>query len=245
MRTAARPPALLLALALATAPALTWLAAGSAQAAGYRYWSFWQSGPGPSWAYATQGPSTARPADGEVNGYRFAVSTGSADAARPRRAPDFAKVCDGTPRTDGTKRVAVVVDFGTAADAPDGSATPPEPRAACARVRQDATSADALAAVAGPLRYNSQALLCGIAGYPRTGCGEQVSDAGSAPGTGATSGPDDDSSGSGSRSGKDGASGTDGASGDAGGPSLGLAAGLAAVLGLGAAAVVQARRRRR
>ncbi|MFI6102701.1 SCO2322 family protein [Streptomyces sp. NPDC051310] len=242
MRTAARPPALLLALALATTLALTWLAAGSAQAAGYRYWSFWQSGPGPSWAYATQGPSTARPADGEVNGYRFAVSTGSADAARPRRAPDFAAVCDGTPRTDGTKRVAVVIDFGTAADAPDGSATPPEPRTACARVRQDATSADALAAVAGPLRYNSQALLCAIGGYPRTGCGEQVSDAGP--------GPDDDSSGSGSRSGTDGNSGKDGASenggasGDGGGPSLGLAAGLAAVLGLGAAAVVQARRRR-
>ncbi|WP_107064590.1 SCO2322 family protein [Streptomyces sp. NRRL S-118] len=237
MRTAARLPVLLLALAL------TWLTTGSAQAAGYRYWSFWQSGPGPSWTYATQGPATARPADGEVNGYRFAVSADSADAAQPRRAPDFAAVCGGTPREDGTKRVAVVVDFGTAADAPDDAGTPPEPRAACARVRQDATSAEALAAVAEPLRYNSQALLCAIAGYPRTGCGEQVSDADPAPRTGASSGPGDDG-GSGPRSG-DGGSGSGSGSGNGGGPSLGLAAGLAAVLGLGAAAVVQARRRRR
>ncbi|MET9803986.1 SCO2322 family protein [Streptomyces sp. NPDC006368] len=203
--------------------ALTLLASGPAQATGYRYWSFWQSGPGPSWTYATQGPATARPVDGEVNGYRFAVSAGAGSpASQPRRAPDFAAICGTTPREDGTKRVAIVVDFGTAADAPEGSGAPPEQRGACARVPEAATSADALAAVAKPLRYNSQALLCAIAGYPRTGCGEQVADSDVVTAPAPPSAPAGDT-----------------------GPSLGLVAGAAAVLALGAAALWQASRRRR
>ncbi|MFJ6998059.1 hypothetical protein [Streptomyces sp. NPDC003090] len=48
------------------------LASGTAHAAGYRYWSFWEGGAGGTWAYATQGPATIRPADGAVHGYRFA-----------------------------------------------------------------------------------------------------------------------------------------------------------------------------
>lgn len=147
--------------------------AGTSQAAGYRYWSFWESDGG-KWTYATQGPATARPADGAVTGFRFSVSADSGDAARPRGAPDFEAVCGATPARDGRKRIAVVVDSGTRADAPDGE-NPPALRAECARVGEDATSADALAAVAKPLRYNSEALLCAISGYPASGCGEQVS----------------------------------------------------------------------
>ncbi|MYZ41290.1 hypothetical protein GT002_40835, partial [Streptomyces sp. SID4917] len=49
-------------------------------------------------------------------------------------------------------------------------------RAECALLGEDATAAEALAAVAKPLRYNSEALLCAISGYPATGCGEQVTD---------------------------------------------------------------------
>ncbi|MFE4366836.1 SCO2322 family protein [Streptomyces sp. NPDC056835] len=146
--------------------------AGTSQAAGYRYWSFWESD-GATWTYATQGPATARPADGAVNGFRFAVSADSGDADRPRETPDFAAVCGATPARDGHKRIAVVIDSGTDADAPGGE-KPPALRAQCARVGEDATSAEALAAVAKPLRYNSEALLCAIAGYPASGCGEQV-----------------------------------------------------------------------
>uniref|UniRef100_A0AAU2VVX2 SCO2322 family protein n=1 Tax=Streptomyces sp. NBC_00008 TaxID=2903610 RepID=A0AAU2VVX2_9ACTN len=210
------------------------LGTGTAQAAGYRYWSFWE-GSGSGWAYATQGPSLVRPDDGSVQGFRFAVSADSQDAAKPRRSPDFAKICADTPAKDGTKRVALVIDAGTAADAPQGE-TPPPPRTACARVPKDASSAEALASVAKPLRYGSDALLCAISGYPVAGCGEQVS------GTTGTESGRATASASAPRSASASASGSGGSGG--GGPSAGVLFGVGAVLLLGIAAVAQARRRR-
>ncbi|MFI1468937.1 SCO2322 family protein [Streptomyces wuyuanensis] len=204
--------------------------AGQAQAAGYRYWSFWQSGAS-AWGYATQGPTTARPADGSVDGYRFSVSADSQDSAKPRTAPSFAELCADTPAKPGTKRVGVVIDFGTEADAPSGEKPPSAPVSACAAVPSDASSAEALAAVAKPLRYNSDALLCAISGYPRTGCGEQVAAGDPAPAVSGTSSPS---------AGK--TAGTAGRAADEG-PSLGLFAGVAAVLALGGAAFWQSRRR--
>ncbi|MGW2324256.1 SCO2322 family protein [Streptomyces sp. NPDC001700] len=149
--------------------------AAPAHAEGYRYWSFWQrGGDGGGWTYASEGPSAARPGDGDMIGFRFAVSEDSRDAARPRGTARFGTVCTAdTPAKSGTKRIAVVLDFGTPQDAPDGR-TPPKPRTACARVGEDATAGEALATVAKPLRYNSSALLCAIAGYPKSGCGEAV-----------------------------------------------------------------------
>lgn len=97
-----------------------------------------------------------------MEGWRFGVSPDADSAARPRGTARFAAVCEGTPARPGTKRVALLLDFGTAADAP---AT----RTACARVPADATSADALAAVAPPLRYNSAGLVCAIMRLPRQG----------------------------------------------------------------------------
>ncbi|MFI7399636.1 SCO2322 family protein [Streptomyces sp. NPDC049541] len=190
---------------------------GQAQAAGYRYWSFWDYDAG-HWTYATRGPATARPSDGAVQGFRFSVSEDSGDSAKPRGAVSFPAICARTPAQEGKKRVALVLDFGTAADAPSGE-TPPARRTVCARVSADGTTADALAAVAKPLRYDTNALLCAIAGYPEKGCGEQVS-AGRKPTVAAKNGQ------------------------GGGGPSVGLFAGAGAVALLGAAAVWQARRRR-
>ncbi|MET8565051.1 SCO2322 family protein [Streptomyces flaveolus] len=187
--------------------------AGPAGATGYRYWSFWEH-TGGHWTYATQGPAFVRPDDGTVQGFRFAVSADSADASRPRGTADFDTICAGTPAKPGAKRVALVLDFGTRSDAPSGE-TPPARRTACARVPSDATAADALAAVAKPLRYDANALLCAIAGYPEEGCGEQVSAEGKRSGGGTGSGP-----------------------------SLGLPIGAGAVALLAGAAVWQARRRR-
>ncbi|GGV38081.1 hypothetical protein GCM10010277_25040 [Streptomyces longisporoflavus] len=198
------------------------LAAAPAQAAGYRYWSFWDRD-GSSWAYASQGPGTARPDDGAVQGFRFSVSEDSKDAAKPRGAGDFDTICAKTPAEDGRKRVALVIDFGTPGDAPDGE-TPPEPRTACARIADDATSADAIAAVAKPLRYGSNALLCAIADYPKSGCGEQVAGDGESEGAEKKASASEESG--------------------SGGPSVGLIAGVAAIAVLGAAALWQARRRR-
>ncbi|MEU3301073.1 SCO2322 family protein [Streptomyces sp. NPDC006678] len=231
-----RPAALVLALCAALVAVVTVLgAAGAAQAAGYRYWSFWQSDGG-SWAYATQGPATARPADGTVDGFRFSVSADSQDSAKPRTAPGFAALCADTPAKPGTKRVGVVIDFGSATDAPSGETPPVSPRTGCAQVRTDASSAEALAAVAKPLRYNADALLCAIAGYPGTGCGEQVS-------AGAPGAPESSSAPSESASSSSSSSSSSSAEESDGGPSLSVLSGVAAVLALGAAAFWQSRRR--
>ncbi|MFR0352310.1 SCO2322 family protein [Streptomyces sediminimaris] len=203
---------------LFTALLLALAASGQAHATGYRYWSFWDHAAG-HWTYATQGPATARPSDGDVQGFRFSVSEDSGDASKPRGTTSFREICARTPAREGEKRVALVLDFGTAADAPSGE-TPPAGRTACARVPAGATTADALASVAKPLRYDTNALLCAIAGYPRKGCGEQVgggSEPAAAPAKAAKGGS---------------------------GPSVGLFAGAGAVVLLAAAAVWQARRRR-
>ncbi|WP_330457588.1 SCO2322 family protein [Streptomyces sp. NBC_00820] len=208
------------------------LVAGAAQAhaTGYRYWSFWER-TGGHWAYATQGPSTDRPDDGSVQGFRFAVSEDSADATRPRGTADFSTICADTSAKPGTKRIALVIDFGTATDAPAGE-TPPGGRTACARVAPEASTAAALATVAKPLRYDTNALLCAISGYPHQGCGEQVA---------ADGAQKDAHKKKGSASAREAAQGktdTDG------GPSLGLPIGAGVVALLAGAAVWQARRRR-
>ncbi|WP_326595113.1 SCO2322 family protein [Streptomyces brevispora] len=230
MRRAGRTTALLVVLGAVLAV----LGTGTAQAAGYRYWSFWEAS-GSGWAYATQGPSLVRPDDGSVQGFRFSVSADSQDSAKPRRSPDFSKICAHVPAQDGTKRVALIIDPGTAADAPEGE-TPPPPRTACAQVPKDASSAEALASVAKPLRYGSDALLCAITGYPATGCGEQVS---------GTTGADSGRQASADASAPTSASAAAGSGGSGGGPSAGVLVGVGAVLLLGIAAVAQARRRRR
>ncbi|WP_093878877.1 SCO2322 family protein [Streptomyces sp. TLI_105] len=199
---------------------LTAVAAAPAQAAGYRYWSFWESDGGKPWTYATQGPATARPADGDALGFRFAISNGTDDTSLPSVAPDFPGICGDVEKKDGTKRIAVVVDFGGPADAPPGEAPPKKLiKVGCAEVREDATGAEALAAVAKPLRYDSSAMLCGIAGYPAHGCGEQVT--GKTPASAAPAASE----------------------GSGGGPSFGVLVGGAAVLALGGAAIWKARRR--
>ncbi|MFG3257750.1 SCO2322 family protein [Streptomyces sp. NPDC048172] len=198
--------------------------AGTAQAArdGYRYWSFWERKGDGGWAYATKGPAVLRPGDGDVLGFRFALSEDSKDATRPRGGIAFDAACARTEKKSGTKRVALRLDFGTRGDAPGGE-KPPGARTACARIDEDGSAADALAAVAEPLRYNSDSLLCAIDGYPRKGCGEVASKEES----------DSDSS-SGKKKDDDGGMST----------GLGIGAGVAAVAVLGAAALWQARRRR-
>ncbi len=146
------------------------LLSGPAEAASFRYWGYytWTDG---AWAFATKGPDQTAPADGAVEGWRFAVTTESGSPRVPRADGDFDAICASTEPAAGKKRIAVVIDGGLADDAPEG-ATPPEPRGACASVDESASGAEVLAAVA-TVRVEKE-LVCGIDAYPAQGCGEPV-----------------------------------------------------------------------
>jgi hypothetical protein len=148
--------------------------AGTANAAdGYRYWNYFHLKNG-AWAFATQGVGAYTPHDGAVEGLRFGTST-AAQGITPRAnlsKVTFAAVCP-DPAPAGQKRVALVIDYGTTADA-DG-ANVPAPAARCAVVPADATTLQALGKVADVRA--EKAMLCGIDGYPTQGCGVPVKNA--------------------------------------------------------------------
>ncbi|MGH3444101.1 MAG: SCO2322 family protein [Nocardioidaceae bacterium] len=156
------------------------LLAAPAQAAdGYRYWNYFHVEHG-SYAFAKTGPGGATPADGSVEAYRYGTSTSSA-GIEPRADLahyTFTRVCSGTDPKPGTKRVAVLLDYGTAADATSGQ-TPPSPRAACAQAPKAANGQQVLEAVAQA--RIGKGLTCGIDGYPASGCSTTVKNA-TAPG---------------------------------------------------------------
>jgi hypothetical protein len=175
-----RPTALVAAVLSAALLALLTVAAAPASATAYRYWAFW-SFTGSAWSYQTQGPNTNVPADGSVDGWRFGVSEDSAHALRPRPSvtPSFAQLCAKTPAVSGKKRVALVIDPGTDTGAPTERGT-------CAVLDPQATSAQLLAQVAPPLRYDVNGILCAISGYPVQGCGDAVADPNASTATTAT-----------------------------------------------------------
>jgi hypothetical protein len=149
------------------------LFSGTAQADAYRFWGFYQLDNG-AWAFATKGPAQITPKDGAVEGWRYAISGDTTGQRLPRATATFEELCAGTPAAAGKKRVGVVIDFGTANEAPDG-ATPPPARGACAQVATNATSAQVLGQVAEVREERS--LFCAIDSFPATGCGDPVKDA--------------------------------------------------------------------
>lgn len=164
-------------LLLSTIAALVFVTgvAGTAHAAdGFRYWNYFHL-KGDAWAFSQVGAGQYQPKDGAVEGYRFGTST-TADGLPPRAdlsQVNFDTVCDGTEAAAGQKRVAVVIDYGTAADADDS--TPPDPRADCAVVDANATGQQVLTAVADVRADNG--LTCALDGYPARGCGDPVANA--------------------------------------------------------------------
>jgi hypothetical protein len=135
---------------------------------GYRFWGYYQWSSG-QWAFSQKGADAFVPADGAVEGWRFAV--GGAKPRVPRAAGDFEAICGKTPAETGKKRVALVVDPGTPEDAPSGE-TPGQATGTCVVTDPKANGAKVLAAVS-PVRIE-KGLTCGIAGYPAKGCGDPV-----------------------------------------------------------------------
>lgn len=161
---------LLLIAAVLALVAVPLLGTSPARAASYRYWGYYHGTSKGGWAFATTGAAAVKPADGAVEGWRFAIS-GDASARYPRVTPDFASVCSATTAAAGKKRVAVYIDSGIPVEAPKGS-TPPAPAGACAQVPTAWNGAQVLASVE-KVRA-SKGLVCGIGGYPATGCGDTV-----------------------------------------------------------------------
>lgn len=150
------------------------------QATSYRYWTYW-SGTDTTWTFSAVGPASALPADGAVEGWRFAVSAGlGGQGAQPGQTPAaaFGDFCAETPQRSGTKRVAVLIDFGGTADAPSGQ-SPPNVVGHCAQVPLDFSGSQILQQVA-EIRSES-GLVCAIAGYPAGECAPAVADSGRSP----------------------------------------------------------------
>ena len=146
--------------------------AAQAQTA-YRYWSYWSVGDG-AWSFATLGPASAVPPDGAVEGWRFAVTTEQAsaqDAPRPAAGAAFADVCGSTAPVEGSKRIALVLDFGEPGDAPSGE-RPPATVTECVVADADASGYEVLSAVAQV--RTEDGLVCGIDGFPAAGCADVV-----------------------------------------------------------------------
>jgi hypothetical protein len=141
----------------------------SAQAASYRYWGYFQLS-GDSWEFASKGPDQTKPADGSVEGWRFAVGS-EGDTRTPRATATFEELCADTKAEEGQKRVGVVVDYGRAADHEAGT-EPPEPVGHCAQVDSAATGAEVLSDVAEVRSQDS--LVCAVDQVPTKGCGGEV-----------------------------------------------------------------------
>jgi|tagenome__1003787_1003787.scaffolds.fasta_scaffold20967089_2 hypothetical protein len=135
---------------------------------GYRFWGYYQWSNG-QWAFSQKGADANVPADGAVEGWRFAV--GGAKPRVPRAAGDFDQICGKTPAETGKKRVALVIDPGTPEDAVAGD-TPGPATGTCVVTDPKSNGAKILAAAA-PVRVE-KGLTCGIAGYPSKSCGDQV-----------------------------------------------------------------------
>lgn len=170
MRSSARATgALILALLV---PGLV-LAPVARAESGYRYWSFWV-GDGTNWRFATEGPATTRTEDGDVFGWRFAITTATGtDDAQPTVSPTeaFATACAGATAAADEHLIAIVLDYGTGQTAPEGE-VPPALRTECVVAADGSTAAQSLSSIA-TLRID-QGFVCGVDGFPAEECAPAV-----------------------------------------------------------------------
>lgn len=138
-----------------------------ASQASYVYWGYWQSDAN-GWVSATEGAGSVTPADGSVQGWRYGSGTAANTSSEPAAKPDFTAICQTTSPAAGSKRVAVVIDFGSAQDAPAGT-TPPSPISACAQVPEAANGIQVAQSVAS-VGTTPAGMVCAINNYPPDGC---------------------------------------------------------------------------
>jgi hypothetical protein len=146
----------------------------TAQAAdkGWRYWGYFQTAPGKTtWTAAMTGP-TVDIADGSVQGFSFVFDSTDIPSTAPRVKPDFKAICAGVKKDNDTKRIALVIDFGSSLYAPKGEKVQ-KTVTRCVRTAIQSQGIDVLGQVA-KVRGDASGLICGIAGYPAKECGLEI-----------------------------------------------------------------------
>ena len=139
---------------------------------GWRYWGYFQAAPSKAtWTPAMTGP-TVDIADGSVEGWSFVFSSDDIPSVQPRVKPDFKKICAGVKADKETKRIAVVIDFGSSAYSPKGEKVR-KTITTCVRTAKESQGIDVLGQVT-KIRAAGSGLICGLAGYPAKECGVEI-----------------------------------------------------------------------
>ena len=174
MSIASRPLIQKVSLALGATLMFCMSVAGHASAADYRYWNFWTQ-EGDSWVFSPVGSASTNPPEGSAQAWRFDASSPTDAGAPPADSPTevFERVCGDVMPIVETKRVAIVIDAGDPALAPEGE-VPPSPTAYCAVGKIDTHGYDLLKTVV-ELRTDN-GFICGISGYPESECATPVTD---------------------------------------------------------------------
>lgn len=149
--------------------------APSANAAekGWRYWGYFQAAPGAkAWTAAMTGP-TVDIKDGAVEGWSFVFSADDIPSIAPSVKPDFKSICGMEKSDKDTKRIALVIDFGSSVYAPNGEKVKKTIKT-CIRTAKESQGIDVLGMVA-KVRSNKSGLICGLNGYPAKECGAEIS----------------------------------------------------------------------
>ena len=127
----------------------------------YVYWSFFTANAKSDWKYSSEGAGSVKPAEGTFIGYRWGVGEGEA----PRATTDFDKVCAKTTAGQGQHLVALAIDPGT-----PGAGTPSDVTEQCVSVNDNANALQILQGAAQVRLGSDNAMVCGINGFPATGC---------------------------------------------------------------------------
>jgi hypothetical protein len=144
----------------------------SAAGKGWRYWGYYQAAPGATtWTAAMTGPAVDV-ADGSVEGWSFVFSSDDVPSIAPVIKPDFATICGAVKADKDTKRIALVIDYGSKVYAPKGEKVQ-KSFTTCVRTAKTSQGIDVLG-MAVKIRAAKSGLICGINGYPKTECGVEI-----------------------------------------------------------------------
>jgi hypothetical protein len=148
------------------------VASANAADKGWRYWGYYQAAPGATkWTAAMTGPAVDIE-DGAVEGWSFVFSSDDIPSTPPSVKPSFATICGKTKADKDTKRIGLVIDFGSQAYAPKGEKVK-KTITTCIRTAKTSQGIDVLG-MAIKVRAAKSGLICGLNGYPAKECGLEI-----------------------------------------------------------------------